>query len=491
MGEKRFIAVDLGAESGRVVVATLQEGHLSLEEIHRFLNGPVEVRGTLYWDVLALYRNVLEGLRIYCDRYGDTVEGIGVDTWGVDFGLLAADGSLLQNPVCYRDHRTDDVPDVVRARIPEQKLYEHVGIFLLPIYTLCQMVALREADSPILANADGFLMMPGVISYFLSGRRFCERSNAITTQLYNPREDRWDPEIFKLLDLPIDIMPELVDAGTILGELLDGVKAETGLKGAPVIAPCTHDTGSAVAAVPGRGEDWAFLSSGTWSILGSLSDGVVTTPEALAAGLSNELTMHSFFLCRNIMGLWLLQQARASWTRGGREYSYPELVALAETATAGGPLVDPNDGSFMAPDDMPEAIRSYCRRTGQPEPDGVPETVRCILESLALCYGNSLKKIGNMLGRSYSTLHIVGGGSQNTLLSQFAASATGLTVLTGPVEATVAGNVMAQVLARGYVDSVEEAREVVRASTDMVEYAPQDESYWRDRYGIYLGLLES
>ncbi len=490
MDDKRFLAVDLGAESGRIVVGTLHEGRLSLEEIHRFQNEPVEVCGTLHWDVLDLYKNVLKGLREYARRFGDSAEGVGIDTWAVDFGLLARDGSLLQNPVCYRDHRTDGMPEFIRSRMPEKELYARVGIFLLPIYTLCQMASLRQGNSPILDEAETFLMMPDLLAYFLSGRMACERTNAISTQLYDPRAGAWHPEVFETFDLPMGIMPDLVDPGTVLGPLRESVGADTGLRRADVIAPCTHDTGSAVAAVPGGGGDWAFLSSGTWSIIGSLTDDVVTGEDALDAGLCNELTLGSFFLCQNIMGLWLLQQARAAWERGGSAYSYPELAELAEGAPRGGPIVASNDEGFMAPDDMLQAIRDYCRRTGQPEPEGPAQVTRCILESLALCYRHALDRMAGILGRSYRTLHVVGGGSQNTLLCRFTASATGLAVVSGPVEATVAGNVLVQAYAKGCLGSPDEIREVVRASSDLVEYAPRDSAYWDDRYGEYLELLE-
>ncbi len=491
MEGRRFLAADLGAESGRVVAGTLEEGRLSLEEIHRFPNRPVQVHGTLHWDVLNLYGNVLEGMRTFAQQYGAEVDGIGIDTWAVDFGLLGRDGSLLQNPVCYRDHRTDDMPDVVRARIPEPEVYRRTGIFLLPIYTLCQMVALRRADGPLLDCAETFLMMPDLVAYFLSGEVGCERTNAISTQLYDPREGTWRRDVFEAFDLPLDIMPPIIEPGTVLGAMLGAVQEETGLGPAEVIAPCTHDTGSAVAAVPGQGDDWAFLSSGTWSILGSLSGEVVTTDEALAAGLCNELTLEGLFLCRNIMGLWLLQQARASWLADGDEYSYTELVEAARRAPAGGPIVDPNDDGFMAPEDMPDAIRAYCRRTGQTEPDGPAAVSRCILESLALCYRHDLDQIGRILGRDYRTLHVVGGGSQNTLLCQFTADATGLGVQAGPVEATVAGNVLVQAYAKGLLDSPGAVRRVVRDSTRLVEYEPEDTGYWRDRYGLYRELLPS
>ena len=490
MDEKHFLAADLGAESGRVVVGTLADGRVSTEEIHRFPNEPVQVCGTLHWDVLSLYNNILKGMRKAAEKHGDAIESIGMDTWAVDFALLAADGSLLQNPVCYRDRRTDGMPEVVTGKMPLEDLYARTGIYLLPIYTLCQMVSLRESDSPLLEYADGYLMMPDLLAYFLCGERACERTNAISTQLYDPRKGRWSPEVFETYDLPLSIMPDLIDPGTVLGPVRDSVADDTGLAGTEVIAPCTHDTGSAVAAVPGEGDDWAFLSSGTWSILGSLTDGPVTTQEALDAGLCNELTLDSFFLCQNIMGLWLLQQTRASWEANGDSYSYPELVEMAQGAPPSEAMLDPNDEGFMAPDDMPTAIRDFLRRTGQPQPGGPAEMTRLILESLALSYRYALDRIGGILNRTYRTLHIVGGGSLNTLLCQLTADATGLTVKAGPVEATVMGNLLVQAYARGFIESPQDIRRIAGRSADMRTYEPRERSRWEDRYGAYRDMLE-
>ena len=489
MADKRFLAVDLGAESGRVVVGTLGDGRLALEEVHRFANEPVEVCGTLHWDVLCLYNNIIKGLRAYAQKYGNSADGIGVDTWGVDFGLLGRDGSLLQNPVHYRDRRTDAMPALVAQKMDLRRLYDRTGINLLPIYTLCQMAALRTQQSPALQTADRFLMMADLFGYFLSGRAACERTNAITTQLYNPRTAAWDDEVLRTFDLPRSIMPDIVEPGTVLGELTDAAKAQTGLASAPVIAPCTHDTASAVTAVPAQGDDWAYLSSGTWSIIGSLIDEVVTSDAAFDARMSNELCLGSLRICQNNMGLWLVQQARAAWARGGKTYSYAELVQIAERAHRSEALLNPNDPGFMAPDDMPQAIREFCARTGQPAPKEDGELLRCIMESLALSYRYTLDRMAQMLGRTYRTLHVVGGGSQNALLCQFTADATGLCVQTGPVEATVAGNVLVQALACGAVESGQEIRDMVRASTDMTEYEPQDSAYWHERCGEFLDLL--
>jgi len=486
----RFLAFDLGAESGRAVVGTLQDGRLSLEEISRFPNEPVQIHDTLYWDVLALHNNILKGLREYAGRYGDSVEGVGVDTWAVDFGLLSKGGELLQNPVHYRDRRTEGMLEEASSRITPEELFKRTGMTLLPINTSLQLLSLLVRQNPVLDYASTLLMMPDLLAYFLTGRKCCERTDAITTQLYDPWERSWNEGVIRKLDLPLSLFPELVDPGTVLGELLDSVRAKVRLKRGVAIAPCTHDTASAVAAVPAQGGDWAFLSCGSWSVVGALTPEVVISPQAFTAGMFNELTLQSYFLCRNIMGLWLLQQARARWKREGELYSYEELVKLAGQAPEGGPVINPDAPRFLPPQDMPQSIREYCAQTKQRIPQGPGETTRCILESLAFAYRQRLEQLGAMLDRTFQVLHLVGGGSKNSLLCQLTANATGLPVLAGPSEATVAGNVMVQALAKGYVTTAAEIREVVRRSTELVEYEPRDTRGYQELYGEYLRLLE-
>jgi len=485
----RYLAFDLGAESGRALVGTLADGRVHLEEIHRFPNEPVEVRGTLHWDVLALYGHVLEGARKYVERFGGTVAGVGVDTWGLDFGLLSADGQLLQNPVSYRDRRTEGMEGEVARRISPRELFERTGISFNRIHTICQLLSLRLSNSPALDCAATFLMMPDLLAYFLSGRARCERTNAISTQLYDPRRGMWSDDLLARLGLPRGIMPEIVNPATVLGPLGESARRSTGLDGGLVIAPCSHDTASAVSAVPARGPECAFISSGTWSVLGMFVDEVVTSTEAFSARALNELAVDGFFLCRNIMGLWLLQQARAAWRRNGESYSYADLGALAEAAPAGGGLVHPDDPAFLAPEDMLQAIRGYCVRTGQVPPETPGAIARCILESLALSYRHGLDQFGRILGRQARSLNIVGGGSRNRLLCRFAADATGLPVTAGPEEATSVGNVLVQALATGDLASPGEIVDVVRRSTELTVYEPCEPERWDDRYETYLRPL--
>ncbi|HEY3397939.1 MAG TPA: rhamnulokinase family protein [Armatimonadota bacterium] len=485
MAERRYLAFDLGAESGRAVAGTLADGRLVLEELHRFPNEPVLVGDTLHWDILSLYRNVLQGMRAYVERYGASVESVGIDSWSVDFGLLAGD-ELVGNPVHYRDRRTEGMVEVAAKRMPLPKLYELTGMAPNQIHTAFQLLAMRREGSALLGIADRFLMIPDLLANFLCGSEVGERTNAIHSQLYNPRHGEWERQVFKRLDLPWDIMPPLVDPGTTIGALRESVQQATGFGPVPVVAPCTHDTGSAVAAVPFGDASGAFLSSGTWSVLGAMTAEPVTTAEALAARVSNELSLEPF-ICRNIMGLWLLQECRRAGERAGESYGYEELARLAESAPAGGPLLVPDAPDFLAPPDMPEAIRAYCRRTGQEPPADVAALVRCVLESLALSYRHGLEQFGRILGRRFEVLHIVGGGCQNALLCQLAADALQLPVTAGPVEATVAGNLLVQALGRGQLASVAELREVVRRSFAPLWYEPRgnlDAQYER-----YLGLL--
>ncbi|MHB0938099.1 MAG: rhamnulokinase [Armatimonadota bacterium] len=486
MAAHRFLAFDLGAESGRAFVGTLADSGVTLEEIYRFRNEPVEVHGTLFWDVLDLYHHVLHGMHAYVERFGPAVDGIGIDTWGVDFGLLDEEGNLLQNPVHHRDRRTAGMVEALDRIMPQQEVFARTGMPPSPVTSSCQLLSLKLHQKHVLHDAARFLMMPDLLNYFLTGEARCDRTNGISTQLYDPRAGTWCTEVIERLGLPAHIFPPLVDPGTVIGELEGAARRQSDLQSAVVITPCTHDTAAAVAAVPG--EDGAFISSGTWSVLGALTDDFYTGPEAFAAGAANELTLGSGFIARNIIGLWLLQQARAGWFHQGTTYEYAELVAMAERAPARGPLIDTANPAFLAPYDMLEAITDYCRSTGQPVPQTPGEMTRCILESLALTYRQGLESFRAILGRDFRTLNVVGGGSRNALLCRFTAGATGLPVVAGPVEATVRGNILTQAYALGHVKSTAEIRQIVRESTTLDEYAPEDAGYWDDRYETFLRL---
>ena len=488
MAAHRYLAFDLGAESGRAFVGRLDGQCLTVEELYRFSNGPEKLQGTLYWNILSIYHHVLKGMRAYVARCGPEADGIGIDTWGVDFGLLARDGSLLQNPVAYRDRRTEGMLAELEKRISPQACFQRSGSIPLTIHTAVQLLAMRKVRHPVLEAAATLLMLPDLLAYFLTGVQRCERSMAFTTLLYDMGRGTWSDEVLGRLDLPRSLLPELIDPGTPLGDLYADVRQATGLNSGKLIAPCTHDTPSAVAATPGQGDDWAFVSCGTWSVVGALTSGIITTPAAFQAGFCNGLTLERSYLCENIIGLWVLQQTQAAWQNEGMAYTYEELAGLASQCAADGPLIDMNDPRFLAPQKMGETIRAYCRDTGQRVPAAPGEVARCILESLALSYRRTIERLGQVLARSFRVIHIVGGGSRNQLLCRFTADATGLPVLAGPAEATVIGNLLVQAHGCGVLAGAEDVREVVRRSWTPVVYEPARDASWDRRYEAYCRL---
>jgi rhamnulokinase len=490
MAEARFLALDLGAESGRAVIGHFDGRSLRLEETHRFPNGPVLVNGHLHWDALRLLGEIKHGMQQAVHQYGPDVVSIGLDTWGVDFGLLDAQGSLLGNPYHYRDNRTDGMMQEVFARVPRQEVFEHTGIQFMQLNSLYQLFAMRLGQSPILDVADTFLTMPDLFNYWLTGRKVSEFSIATTTQCYDPRAGAWADKLLEALDLPPSLFGEIVPPGTSLGDLQSDVASELGIAPIPVIAPACHDTGSAVAAVPTRERRYAYISSGTWSLMGVEVDEPVITPQSLAYNFTNEGGVcDTYRLLKNIMGLWLVQECRREWARTGEPYDYATLTQMAAVAHPFGPIVDVDDHRFLGLGDMPQKICQYCQETGQVVPESKGEILRCALESLALRYRWVLDRLEEMMEHRLEVVHIIGGGMQNELLCQLAADAMQRPVVAGPVEATAMGNILMQALALGYVGSLSEAREVVRSSFQVVTYEPGDGAPWEQAYGRYLELL--
>lgn len=470
------LAIDLGAESGRVMAVAWQDGHLQVEELHRFPNGPVEIRGTLFWDFLHLWQEIRRGIEKGQPR---RPASLGVDTWGVDFGLLDATGHLVGNPVHYRDARTQGVMERVLARIPKAEIFAQTGIQFIPINTLYQMVSLVETDSPQLRIADVFLMAPDLIHYWMTGVRACEFTDATTTQLFDPRRGTWATNLMERLGIPPHLFPEIVPPGTHLGEY----------QGISVIAPATHDTASAVAAVPAQTPHFAYISSGTWSLVGLEVPEPILTPEALAANATNEGGVEGTYrFLRNIMGLWIVQQCRATWAAQGQDYTYQELTQLAAAATPFLCVIDPDDPRFLPPGDHPGLIRAMAAETGQPIPETPGQVVRCVLESLALSYRDTLTRLSAAAGRPIEVIHIVGGGSRNTLLNQMTADATGLPVVAGPAEATVIGNALVQLKALGELGSIAEGRSRVAALPELHTYEPHPSPAWDELYARYNAL---
>jgi len=488
----QFIALDLGAESGRAIVGKLEDGYLSLEEVHRFPNGGVRVAGSLHWDTLYLFNQMKQGLSKISHEYGQNFASIGVDTWGVDYALLDRDGNLIGNPTCYRDSRTDGMMEETFKYLSRQEIYEQTGgVQFMPINTLYQLESMVVNKSAQLVFADTFLMMPDLFNYWLTGRKACEFTNATTTQFYNSLTGDWSRDLLKTLGIPTKIFPEVVLPGTQLGPLLPDIAEEVGLDPLPVVAVATHDTASAAAAVPADDDNYVWISSGTWSLLGGVAAEPIVTPEALQYNFSSYGGAGGGCLpWKNIMGLWLVQECRRIWAKEGEDFSYDDLTRMAAEANPFIAIIDADDVAFLAPDDMPAAICAYCRETGQAVPQSKGEIVRTALEGLALRYRWTAEKLGVLLGKNFTALHMVGGGSQNHLLNQFTADATRLPVIAGPVEATALGNIAVQAIATGHLSSLDEARQVIRRSFAAETYQPvKDGQEWDTAYNKFQKLL--
>jgi len=469
----RFLAIDLGAESGRAILGTLDAGKLTLEELHRFPNTPVRLHTGLYWDALRLFHEIRHSLSI-CGRERKIVlDGIGVDTWGVDFALLGSDGALVDNPRHYRDSRNNGMLEKTFAVLPREDIFAQTGIQFMQINSLYQLHAMKLSASTALAAAHKLLFMPDLFNYWLTGERRAEVSIASTSQFYNPVKRQWAAELFQSLGLPNSVLPEIVPSGTRLGTLLAEIAESAGLPGdVPVYATAGHDTASAVAAVPAEGDDWCYISSGTWSLMGVELDAPVIDDRSLALNFTNEVGAGGKIrLLKNIAGLWVLQECRRAWALAGREYSYDELSKLAAEAEPAEVSIDPD--AFQEPGRMPERIAEYCAAQGHKAPDQPGGMARLILESLAATYRRVLDNLETLIGRRINRVHIVGGGSRNRLLNQLAANAMGRTVVAGPTEATAAGNVLVQAIGAGLVSGSAEAREIVRRSFPLRTFEPE------------------
>jgi rhamnulokinase len=488
-GEGTFAAVDLGASSGRVMVAKVGPGRLDLHEVHRFPNRPVLTGGTLHWDILGLYAGVLDGLRA-AGRDGGRLDGIGIDSWAVDYGLLDSDGALLGNPVHYRDTRhATAVPDV-HAVVPPEELYAVTGLQHLPFNTVFQLAATR--GSARLAAAERLLLVPDLFAYWLAGAQGAELTNASTTGLLDATTRDWAWELIDRLALPRGLFPPIRQPGERLGELRGEVLSETGLTGpVPVTAVGSHDTASAVVGVPAASDRFAYISCGTWSLVGVELDAPVLTEASRAAGFTNELGVDGTVrYLRNVMGLWLLQESQRTWAAAGLTADLPDLLAAAAQVPAFTAVVDPDDPRFLAPGDMPARIAQACAERGQTPPQSQAETVRCILDSLALAYRRTVRRAVELSGRDVEVVHLVGGGARNTLLCQLTADACGLPVVAGPVEAAALGNALVQARAGGAVTGgLPELRELLRRTLEVRTYHPSAgaEGAWAaagDRVGV-------
>lgn len=483
-----ILAYDLGASSGRAVLGRLTDGKMVTEEIHRFPNDPVRIGERLHWDILRLFHEIKQGL-LKTKLHGVTPASLGIDTWAVDFGLLGRNGELLGNPYHYRDWHTEGEMERVFAELPQDYLFGRTGIQFLTFNTIFQLSAMKRAGNPVLEQADKFLMIPDLLRYYLTGEQFNEFSNATTTQLYNPLEGGWDKELIGKLGLPASMFGQIVLPGAPAGHLRSSISTELNIPAIPVIAVAEHDTGSAVAAVPALDKSFAYLSCGTWSLMGTEVDKPVINELAQQLNFTNEGGVGGTYrLLKNIMGLWILQEAKREWDRAGEEYAFSQLVKLAEEAQPFAALIDPDDVLFLHAGDMVSRIRQYCRHTGQQPPDGIGAVVRCILESLALKYRYVFEKTEQLSNQTFGGLHMVGGGIQNELLCQWSANAIGKPVWAGPTEGSAIGNLAVQWIASGELADIWEARKVIRDSFPVVTYEPQESAAWEEAYGRFLQL---
>jgi rhamnulokinase len=486
---KNLLAYDLGAESGRGMLGLFDGSRLQLEVVHRFPNGPVRTLDTLHWDVLRLWAEMLVGLRKAVGSKG-SIDALGVDAWGVDFALLGRGGTLLGNPRHYRDPHTEGYPEAAFDKVSRLDVYRQTGLQFMRFNSLYQLLAMQRDRSPLLDVAESLLMVPDLLHYFFTGLRVNELTDASTSQMYDPTARGWATGMLRALGLPTHFFGPIVPPGTVLGPLRASVASEAGVTPVPVVLPGSHDTASAVAAVPARGGSWCYISSGTWSLMGAELPAPLISEKTLRYNFTNEGGVGgSIRFLKNIMGLWLVQECRRSWERAGRDYAYDELTRLAEEAAPFASLVDPDHSSFWLPPNMPAALGEFCRRTGQAVPVEPGAVVRCALESLALRYRWVLERLEELLGRRIDVIHIVGGGGQNALLNQLTADACNRTVLAGPVEATAIGNMLVQLIGLGLLGSLEDGRELVRRSFGVTTFEPRQPGRWDEPYRRFLGVL--
>ena len=484
-----YAAIDLGAESGRVVKGILKDGKLHLEEINRFKNGLVPINGHDHWNLIRLYESMIEAFKI-CAQSEVPIESIGVDSWGVDFALLAADESLMGLPVSYRDSRTDGMMEKLFERMPKEKVYEKTGIQFMKFNSVYQLLSLAEDQKPYLPLVKDFLMIPDYFHFLFTGQKTNEYTNASTSQLLDLQTGTWDAELLETIGISPSIFKQPLQPGTVIGPITQQLQEVTGLGPVPVVAPGSHDTASAVVAVPAEEKgNWAYISSGTWSLMGIEADKPMATEKAYDYNFTNEGGVFGTIrFLKNIMGLWLVQGCRAAFKT---EIDYSKLTQMAAASPAFVSLIDPDREEFLNPASMTDAIDDFCRQTGQPVPESEGAYVRCCLESLAMQYRRVLEMLSDVYETSFDTIHIVGGGTQNELLNQFTADATGTTVITGPVEATIIGNLIVQAIGMGHIRDLAEGRHIIRNSFDLETYTPQQTDQWDQQYKRYLKLKKA
>jgi len=480
---KTFLAFDFGAESARAVIGQLMENKLELTEVHRFPTKMIAMNDHFYWNIFRFYEEMVRAIAL-CAEKGLIPESIAVDTWGVDFGFLAADDTLVRIPYAYRDLQVvEGMKDFHANVMPPEKIYELTGISMLPFNSLYHLHALRRSNDWALQAGKRILFVPDLLNFLLCGEKKTEFTFATTSQIYNPRTADWDNELLANLGIDRQMLNDIIRPGEYIGQLHEWISQQTGLHRAKVVSVCSHDTGSAIVAVPVQSDNWAYISSGTWSLMGVEVHEPVVTEKSFRYNFSNEGGADGTFrLLKNIMGLWLLQRCQAAWAKEGAGHSYPELIDMAVASTPYKALIDPDDAGFFNPESMPEAIDAWCTARNLPKPESIGEYVRCILESLALKYRLVLEQLGEITGRNPEVIHIIGGGTKNRLLCQFTADATGRKVVAGPAEGTAVGNILMQAKACGYLNTLKEIREVVVNTFEVEQYHPTNIEDWNNTY---------
>lgn len=486
---KKVLAFDFGASSGRAIIGSLDGKKITLKEVHRFTNDPVDLGGTLYWDVLRLFYEIKQG--IVKAKIAGGFDSIGIDTWGVDFGLIDKNGRLLENPVHYRDKRTSGLVEESFKSVPRQKMYDITGIQFMELNTLFQLISLKKQRPEMLERADKMLFMPDLFAYFLTGKMCSEYSIASTSQLIDINTRSWSKELLDAFGIKESLFAPLTEPGTQLGNLSKEICEECGVESVPVISVCGHDTQSAITAVPCESGDFAFLSSGTWSLFGTELQKPIVNETSLKINITNEggFGGTTGFL-KNIIGLWLIQESRRQWQREGKDYSYADLEKLALSEEPFKCFIDPDAPEFVPQGNIPERVREFCRKTGQYVPESVGEIMRCIYESLAMKYRMTFEKLCECTGKDYPVIHVIGGGTKDGLLCRMTASSCGKTVKAGPIEATVMGNVAVQLMSDGTIGSISEARKAVAASESLKTYEPENTDEWIKAYEGFVKIAK-
>jgi len=485
-----FLAFDLGASSGRAILGTLKDRKISLTEVHRFENSMLQIHGNFYWNVYSLFEELKCGLSKCTTALKVSPESLGIDTWGVDFGLLDSSGKLIGIPYAYRDNRNISAMEEVFRIVPKDEIYKLTGIAMWPFNSLYQLHAWKRDQADALGITKTLLFMPDIFNWLFSGIKSTDYTFASTSQLINPYTRTWEPALFNKLGLPMGIMNDIIEPGTTIGNLTPELGQQMNLKDLAVVAVGSHDTASAIVSVPAEDNDYAYISSGTWSLMGIESDVPVISGKTLEYNLTNECGVgRKIRLLKNIMGLWLLQECRRIWSEAGNAFTFPELVDMAQKAKPFQSIIDPDYMKFYNPEDMTSEIRSFCSMTGQPVPSEPGQYVRTILEGLAFKYRMVLDQLREVSGKNLEKIYIIGGGSQNDLLSQFTADAANVPVITGPVEATAIGNLMVQAMAKEYVSNLNEIREVIRNSFELKTFLPENQSEWEKAYKRFLAIV--